>query len=111
MLTLAMPQSEPWAERNRSALFIESVKIADDKPWRHAVLHRDRLVEAVDLDQVEDRGEGLLLDDGGVGGDPDDGRLDEVARLFQQVAAHQHLAALLAGQVERLASCRRRRPG
>ena len=48
MLTLAMPQSEPAAERNSSASRRSLVKIAEDRPCDDRVVDRDRLVEIVD---------------------------------------------------------------
>jgi len=32
ILTLAIPQSEPWEDKNNSALLIFKVKIEEDKP-------------------------------------------------------------------------------
>ena len=63
MLTFAMPQSVPAADRNVSASRTSVVKMHDDKPLRHVVLHRDRLVERVVLHHVQDRREGLFAHD------------------------------------------------
>ena len=64
-------------------------------------MQRDRLVERLERNHVQDRREGLVLHDGHVVARAHDRRLDEVARARQRAAAAQHLAALLAGVVER----------
>ena len=56
-----MPQSLPAAATNASAARMSCVKIADDSPWRTPLFERDRLVERVEGNHVEDRREGLAL--------------------------------------------------
>ena len=59
MLTLAMPQSR--ARGRQEALGVLQA-VGEDRrrqAVRHVVLHRDRLVERLERDQVQDRGEGL----------------------------------------------------
>ena len=95
MLTLAIPQSEPSCDRNRSADFIESVKIADERPLLDAVVDGDGLAEFVELDDVENRSEGLDSENWCVGRHLDDGWLNKAAFPVEHVAAVQgprHLA-------------------
>ncbi len=62
----------------------------------------DRLVEGVELEEVEDRGEGLVAGDRHVVGRLDERRLDEEARAVDAAAAAEHLAALGLGALEGL---------
>jgi hypothetical protein len=60
MLTLAMPQSEPAADRNCSAAQV----VGEDRrrqALRHVVLQLDRFVQRLERHHVEDRREGFGL--------------------------------------------------
>ena len=63
MLTLAMPQSEPGRREERLRLAQVQGEDARRKPLRNVVLQRDRLLERVVAERVEDRREGLLAHD------------------------------------------------
>ena len=66
MLTLTMPQSEPSAERNRSASAWSEVKTLDDRPCGTALFSAMASVEVVVRQDVEERREGLLPHDVGL---------------------------------------------
>ena len=101
MLTLAMPQSEPQAERKASASRTLSVKTQELRALGHGVLHGDRLIETGPGHDVEDGGEGLVLDHGGLRGHANDGGPDVVAVTLDAVAASDDLAALGHGLLQR----------
>ncbi len=109
MLTLAIPQSEPSWDRNRSAVFIESVKIADDRPCLTPLLMATAFAEIVELDDVQDRGERLDLEDGGARWHLDQRRLDKVPFPIEHLASVQNLSALLLRNTRpQLRTCQRR---
>ncbi len=58
---------------------------------------RGEVLLAVHLDEVEDGGEGLLLDDLHPAFSPDQGRLHEGAGAFHRLAAAEDLCAAVAG--------------
>ena len=111
MLTLTIPQSEPSAARKRSASRWSRVKMRRGQALGHAVVQGDRVLELAVGHHVQDRRERLAADDGGLGGHPDERRLDVVrvggAVDRPAVAAGDELAAVGAGLVERLAPSRR----
>src|SRR5690606_27188217 len=67
---------------------------------RHRVVERDRLVEALELEEVEDRRERLLAGDRHVGHRLDQGRLDEEAGPVEDLAALEDPPALLDRDLE-----------
>ena len=104
MLTLTMPQSDPSADRNRSASAWSEVKTLDDRPCGTALLSAIASVEVVVGQHVEQRRErlarhhvGLLVDphDRGPGVEGVGGDLLEVA-----AAAGDELAALVGGPLD-----------
>ena len=66
MLTLAMPQSEPRAERNSSASRRSLVKIDEERPCGDGVVQGDRLAEIAISHHIEDRREGLAQHEAGL---------------------------------------------
>ena len=99
MLTLAMPQSDPAAERNCLGL---AQVVGEDRrrqALRHVVVHRDRVLEALVAHHVEDGREGLVPHDGRLRRHLDDGRAHVVRigpGLGERALAAVDLAALLA---------------
>ena len=78
MLTFAMPQSEPRADKNVSASRTSRREDARREPLRHVVVQRDRLVEIAVAHHVKDRRERLVAYDRGLRGHLDDRRMHVV---------------------------------
>ena len=78
MLTLARPQSDPKWDRKGLGVAEGVGKDCRRQPLLHPVLNLDGLLERSDLDDIEDRGEGLILGDASILADLDHRRLDEL---------------------------------
>ncbi len=105
MLTLAMPQSLPAADRNHSASFRSRDEDRRRQALGHAVLQRDGLVQRPVRQHVQDGREGLLLHHLGLGGHFDERGLHVVglrAGLQVRALAAMDPAALRAGPLERM---------
>ena len=72
MLTLAMPQSEPVAERNCSASRRFMVKMDEERPWGTSLWRASASAKVAVPQDVEDGREGLAFDDVGLSGDFDE---------------------------------------
>ena len=98
MLTLTMPAVRALGRHEPLGLGLVAGEDARGQALRHGVVERDRLVEVVVGQDVEQRGERLLLDHRRLLVDPDDRRprVEGVRRLVLQraPAAGDQLAAL-----------------
>ena len=113
MLTFAIPQSEPEAREEPLRLAQVGGEDRRREPLRDAVLERDRLLRLGVGEHVEERREGLPLDDRGLRRHPHErrARVPGVGPLVceRPLAAGHDLAAVRPRLVERLLEPRERR--
>ena len=63
IFTLAMPQSLPRAEQKCFRASRRRRENRRRQPLRHGVVHRDRFIQGIELDEVDERREDLFSDD------------------------------------------------